>query len=224
VVAHRDHTQASIRLLRRSFESDAYIEALMMQHPNGQVLRVKDNQLFVLYAAGVLASQLSILPFSEQQVREAAIHILKLWIEERDGIGAQEDHEAQEMIRGFIQMNEHRFIRIEEGDDGQETRMQNHTNNPVGYYLKRKGIYAIFPTAWEKEACAGLDKRQVAHKLFHQNYLDAETTNKGGVRKFRKAVKYIVVEGKREGLYCVRDSIRGEIPKDKPITEFVEEQ
>ena len=212
VVADREKTRSDIAVLREEFRADPYIRQLMARNPDGQVVRVKDEQVSILYAAGVLASRFSILPFTEQQVRDAALLVLDLWVDQRGTIGAHEDHEAEEKIRGYIQMNEHRFIRIVEQGDG-EVGKQFRPNNPIGYCLK--DLYALFSAAWETEACAGLDRRQVAQKLFALNYLDAETTRKGGVRKFRKAARYIMVEGRKESLVCIRQTIRGKSQSDE---------
>jgi hypothetical protein len=163
------------------------------------VLRVLD-QISILYATGCLASKLEVFPFSEKQVRNAALLVLELWIQERGGVEAHEDHEAVETIRGFIQVNQFRFITI---DEGEESCRRNAPIKPVGYHLVEDGIFAMFPVVWKQEACAGLDEKQVADKLVALGYLQAEMS-KG---RIRKVAKKVTINSERPRLVCISDRI-----------------
>ena len=110
LVKGKGAAKMAVGALRKDFGADPFIQSLLASDPDGQVLRVLD-QISILYATGCLASKWSVFPFSETQVRNAALLVLELWLKERGGVEAHEDQEAVETIRGFIQVNQSRFIR-----------------------------------------------------------------------------------------------------------------
>ena len=199
IVNAREAAKTTISAFRQDFAADPCNQALLASDPDGQVLRVLD-QISILYATGCLASKLEVFPFSEQQVRNAALLVLELWIQERGGVEAQEDHEAVEAIRGFIQVNQFRFITIA---NEEESCRRNAPIKPVGYHLVEDRIFAIYPTVWKQEACAGLDEKQVAAKLVALGHLQAEMS-KGHIRKVAKKV---TVDGDRQRLVCISEEI-----------------
>jgi putative DNA primase/helicase len=201
IVVANETTQATLTMLRKDFQDGAGPQALLASDPDGQVLRVLD-QVSLLYATGKLASDLKVLPFSEAQIRGAALMVLELWITERGGVGAHEDNEAIEAIRGFVQTNQHRLIRQmshnHSDHDATETKWTNPTK-PIGYCLEEEGLFAIFPRTWKEEACAGLDSRQVAERLFSAGHLHPEMS-KG---RIVKVAKKITVGEERQRLVCI---------------------
>lgn len=176
------------------------------------MLRVRD-QVSILYAAGCLASTLSIFPFSETQVRNAALLVLELWLSERGGVEAHEDREAVEIVRGFIQTNQHRLMRpITDATWSTPPK-------PIGYCLEEGRLFAIFPQTWKEEACLGPDAKQVAERLITAGYLQAETS-KGQISKVAK--KITIGEG-RQRLVCISAAIltvKGE-ERDPLTTKFL---
>ena len=162
------------------------------------MLRVLD-QISILYATGCLASTWSVFPFSETQVRSAAQLVLEQWLKERGGVEAHEEQEAVETIRGFIQVNQSRFIR-RIGDGHWSTPPK-----PVGYHLQESNLFALFPTVWRSEACSRLDDRQVAEKLVAAGYLRAEMS----CGRLSKIARKIMVEDKRQRLVCISEAILG---------------
>jgi len=201
IVVANETTRATLTTLRKDFQDGAGPQALLASDPDGQVLRVLD-QVSLLYATGKLASDLKVLPFSEAQIRGAALMVLELWITERGGVGAHEDNEAIEAVRGFIQTNQHRLIRQmshnHSDHDATETKWTNPTK-PIGYCLEEEGLFAIFPRTWKEEACAGLDSRQVAERLFSAGHLHPEMS-KG---RIVKVAKKITVGEERHRLVCI---------------------
>jgi putative DNA primase/helicase len=207
IVRKVEETKSIVRSLRGAFETDPSIQRLLGSKPDGQVMRVL-NQISINYATGCLASQNAVLPFSEDQVRTAALLLLELWINERGGVEAHEDLEGVEAVRGFIQTNQHRFIKV---GGGSSTWMT--PTKPIGYSLEEGRLFALFPQTWKDEACAGLDPKQVAERLVAAGYLHAEMT-KG---RISKVAKKITVGEDRQRLVCISAdilTINGVDPKD----------
>lgn len=199
IVKGKDAAKMAVCTLRKEFGADPCIQELLASKPDGQVLRVLD-QISILYATGCLASTLSVFDFSGVQVRNAALLILELWLKERGGVEAHEDQEAVETIRGFIQVNQFRFITIA---DEEEAYRRSAPTKPVGYHLVKDRIFAIYPTVWKQEACLGLDEKQVAAKLVALGHLQAEMS-KG---RIKKVAKKVTVDGDRQRLVCISAEI-----------------
>jgi putative DNA primase/helicase len=204
VVKARDETKSTAHSLRKVFENNPGVKKLLGSNPDGQVLRVRD-QISIIYATGCLASKWSVLPFSEDQVRTAALLLLELWINERGGVEAHEDHEAVEAIRGFIQTNQHRLMRPTLCNDpnGDSDAKWITPPKPIGYCLEEGRLFAIFQQTWKNEACAGLDSKQVAERLFAAGYLQPEMS-KG---KMSKPAKKVTVGEERQRLVCISADI-----------------
>jgi putative DNA primase/helicase len=205
IVVAKDAIQATLSGYRKDFQADPCVQALLASDPDGQVLRVLD-QISILYAAGMLASDFKVLPFSEIQIRDAVLMVLELWITERGGVGAHEDQEAVEAIRGFIQTNQHRLMRpmpCDDSDDDASAIKWTNPPKPIGYHLEEEGLFAIFPQTWKNEACAGLDSRQVAERLFAAGHLHPEMS-KG---KMSKPARKVTVGLDRQRLVCISEDI-----------------
>jgi hypothetical protein len=132
--------------------------------------------------------------------------LLEIWINERGGVEAHEDHQAVEAIRGFIQTNQHRLMRptlCSQSDVVPSDTKWTNPSKPIGYFLEEEGLFAIFPQTWKDEACAGLDSRQVAERLVTAGYLHAEMS-KG---RISKAAKKVTVGDERQRLVCIRAAI-----------------
>ena len=198
LINDREAAKTTISELRKAFVEHPSLRALLASGPDGQVLRVLD-QISILYATGCLASQFAVLPFSETQVLNAALLLLELWIKDRGGVTAQEDREAIETIRGFIQVNQFRFTR-RIGDTQWSTPPK-----PVGYYLEEDDIFAIFPLVWKQEACSHLDERLVAEKLVAEGYLRAEMSR----GRISKIAKKITIDNKRDRYVCLSAKLLG---------------
>lgn len=192
LVADKAGAAQSIATWRKEFATHA--ASRLEGDADGQVRRVIDH-IATLYAAGRLACDLKVLPFSAETVRQAATVILEAWIDERGGVAAREASDAIEAVRDFIQINQARFI---DADGGRLPPLK-----PAGYHLLKEDLYAIFPATWRSEVCAGLDARAVADQLHNNGLLIAETS--GG--KIIKVAKKITIGDTRHRLVCVRAKI-----------------
>ena len=139
--------------------------------------------------------------FPRQQVRNAALLVLELWIQERGGVEAQEDQEAVETIRGFIQVNQFRFITI-----ALMTRAVGGTPHQACRISSgEESIFAHLSHGLEAEACSGLDEKQVADKLVAAGYLHAEMS----CGRISKIARKIMIGRQRQRLVCISETILG---------------
>lgn len=124
----------------------------------GQVGRV-GRRFGLVAAAGELCIELGILPWPSGEAVEAARKCLAGWIEQRGGIGNQEEEKTIAQVRRFIELHgESRFTPL--GIEGIETNITSKTINRAGF--RRLGEdgrmeYLISPEAYKSEVCHGLN-------------------------------------------------------------------
>jgi len=139
----KQHSGSCKMVLKSSRVSTTCWAAILMAMCSGVL-----DQISIIFATGCLASRYAVLPFLEDQVRMAALLILELWLNERGGVEAHEDHEAVEVVRGFLQTNQHRLIRQACSSYSDETNSGSRWNTPakrIGFFLEDDDLFAIFP-------------------------------------------------------------------------------
>jgi uncharacterized protein (DUF927 family) len=114
-------------------------------------------------AAGLLATELGILPFEMVGIQHAIETIRDAWL--ADELNLPEDVRGMYNVRAFILKNPDRFSASEMGS-GQ-------VKNLAGYHNAAEGLYLFTPEGF-REACGGVSERVVApalidHRLLHRN-------------------------------------------------------
>ncbi|MCP1214624.1 DUF927 domain-containing protein [Acetobacter orientalis] len=170
---------------------------------DGQVRSVV-RRFGLVAAAGEMAAAYDILPWQRDTAIQAAKICFESWLSERGGTQAAEDREAIEQVRAFIEAHgESRFTNLNRADEG---GLHSRTNNRAGYRRVEDGPddgrweYLIFPEAWRKEVCKGLDAKRAAKVLYEAGHLTA-----GDPGRTTKSVR-IPEEGLKR-FYVLRNSI-----------------
>lgn len=141
---------------------------------DGQVRSVV-RRFGLVAAAGEMAAAYKILPWQHGAATRAAKVCFESWLSDRGGTQAAEDQEAIEQVRAFIEAHgESRFTNLNRADEG---GLHSRTNNRAGYRRVEDGPddgrweYLIFPEAWRKEVCKGLDAKRAAKVLYEAGHL-----------------------------------------------------
>ncbi|MEO6118599.1 MAG: DUF927 domain-containing protein [Methylotenera sp.] len=139
---------------------------------DGQVLRIA--QRFALFAAiGEFAISEKILPWSEGEAIKGVSTCFTSWLNERGGIGAQENDVAIAQVRRFIEMNgDSRFTNW--SNTSEFNSNERPTINRAGFKRQTddgRTEYIIFPEVWKTEICSGLSHNQVSKALIEAGLL-----------------------------------------------------
>ena len=158
----------------------------------GQVRSVA-ARFALIGAAGELARDYSVLPWSEREAMRAAGACFKAWLAERGGAGAGEDAAALAQVRAFLEAHgESRFTPLfpppPDAQAGTEPTAPDfaRTVNRAGWRRRVPGAagkgerweYLILPGTWKAEVCKGLDAKRTAELLVARGLLTPGTDNR----------------------------------------------
>lgn len=184
LITHRSTALTEMRKV-----SEAFKAKVLKDYPkaDGQVQRANDRFSLVL-AAGHMAIEWGLLPWSNADLTKAVNEVLKLWLEKRGTAGAAERNEAITRVRKFVTVNgSGRFEKSEWHDQGvigsgwklvPVQRIQNR----AGWYQPPRsgapGIYWIAKDVWNTEIMAGLDPHKAATDLIDAGFMNASPNRK----------------------------------------------
>ncbi len=163
-------------------------DGFLAQHvPEGAAGQVRSvaSRFALIGAAGELARDYGVLPWSEGEAMRAAGACFAAWIMERGGAGAEEDAQAVACVRAFIEVHgESRFTEVSDVPAGSDAPAS--VSEPRGT-VRRAGFrrrtttvdglqweYLILPEVWKNEVCKGLDPKHVASALKKRMLLRVE--------------------------------------------------
>ncbi|MDR3571910.1 MAG: DUF927 domain-containing protein, partial [Candidatus Pacebacteria bacterium] len=198
--------------------------AFMKKHvppkSDGQVLRGA-QRFAVIAAAGELAIDFGLVPWTQGDASKAAAWALAQWIDQRGGTGAAEKDQAIRQVRLFLELHSetrfdlldtyHQKIAEKVGDNEierivEKKKQQVGFRNRAGYRSEKDAEYYVLPEVWRDEVCKGLDPQAVARTLFENGML------RKGAKNELQIVKRI--KGNAEGendarrrVYAINDSI-----------------
>jgi uncharacterized protein (DUF927 family) len=139
-------------------------------------------------AAGLLAVELGILPFTVDEVSAAVTEVYTAWLQEARSV--PDVVRSIESIRDFIlKHREGRFRKLEASDSSYQMR------DLAGYWDEERGLYLLTPEGF-KEACGGHDPKQVAAELSKRGLLfknDSRPQSKHVVTKGSKQLRFYAV-------------------------------
>ena len=201
-------------MLVSAFTDDVLKARRAANLPLGQIERVAER-LGVIAAAGELAGEFGIVPWTPGEATAAAKGALELWIAARGGEKPFEEDQAIKIVRKAIEA--HGDSRFDELDRVySETDLDTYGKGPYPVrdrlgYRKGKGEtqrWLIFPQAWRDEVCAGLDAEFVAGILKTRRMLETEPD---------RITKQVKVFGKNKRFYVVTpDIFEGEDCSNSP--------
>ena len=150
-----------------------FIKAHAPEGCSGQVIRAL--QRFALIAtAGELAIEWKIFPWSTGSVRKSAQFGMEKWIEQRGGIGDQEQVNAINRLMEFIERKENRFYNL----DNREARLP---NDIAGYrWYQRETdehFYGFIPEVFQREICRTLNANAVKNELLQKGWMGMTRMN-----------------------------------------------
>jgi uncharacterized protein (DUF927 family) len=134
---------------------------------DGQVQRAA-RRFALIVAAGALAHEFGIVPWSPDQITQAALWALGQWVEHRGGSGPAEERQAIEQVQAF--MAAHGSSRFEPDVTDGSVRVFNRAGWIKGHDDNRR--YLVSTSAWKDEVCAGLNPRFVAEVLAGHGMLE----------------------------------------------------
>lgn len=150
------------------------------------------RRIAVVAAAGILAAELKILPFTRQDVLAGAVYVAKQWFGDVTNLPPQ--ILGVLAIREFITANEARFRPA--GEDRAVRDQVGFTTYTVEsgkklFLLTRTGLY---------EACRGYDVRSVLRELKQSKFLFIQEAGK-------MTSKHTIKGSGRQSLYAIREAI-----------------
>jgi len=155
-----------------------FLDGLLPEDANGQVQRVA-GRFALVAAAGELATEFKITGWPAGEAIDGTQACFKAWLKERGGHGSQEEREALQQVRHFIEVHgESRFAPWVQDD-----RYRN-THQRVGFRKASDsgGIeFFILIESFKRDVCEGLDWRFVAGVLKRHGWL--VTDAKGGMTR-----------------------------------------
>lgn len=146
---------------------DAFERQAVPSGSDGQVQRAA-RRFALFVAAGALAHELGIVPWTSEQITRAALWALGQWVEHRGGSGPVEERQAVEQVQAF--MAAHGSSRFERDTQDGEARVVNRAGWVRGHGDDRR--YLVSPSAWTNEVCAGLNPRFAAEMLAKAGMLE----------------------------------------------------
>lgn len=132
----------------------------------GQDMRAFERFMFVGFA-GELAIKYGIVCWSPDTAYQAAVSCFNSWLEDKEGVGDDENRQILEQARSFLELHGHsRFFDLNGFSDQK-------VNNMAGYKTAYKDeiTFYISPTVFKNEICKGFSRRTVISVLIDSGYL-----------------------------------------------------
>ncbi|MBJ2153864.1 DUF927 domain-containing protein [Paracoccus sp. IB05] len=182
--ASRNYGHPSIAFLKKLVEDQsgnvervaelmkAFQEKNMAAGADGQVSRVL-ARFALAAAAGELALEFNVLPWTSGDAFAAAKTCFDAWIVGRGGTDAAEDREAISVVRRFLEAHGASRFELVQGDlETPDQTIDTRVINRAGFVRVRNGEreYIFLPEAW-KEVCAGMDPGRVARVLVGRSFM-----------------------------------------------------
>lgn len=182
------------------FESEA-----CPRHADGQVKRVA-NRFGLAAAAGELAVEMGILPWTSGSALRACTLCFWDWVSYRGGLRSAETYAALARVRDFLAL--HGSSRFEEWSEAKRDRI----HNRAGYRRYQEGtvLYLVYPCVFKSELCSGGDPSAVARNLYERGHLIPNAPN--DLSKGHK----LQSEGTTVRFYTIKASILADSFEDSP--------
>ncbi len=133
----------------------------------GQDLRAFERFMFVGFA-GELATKYGITGWKEGALYHAALKCFHAWLEEKGGVGDDENKQILEQAKGFFELHGcSRFYELN-GLEGQKV-----INNMAGSKDSHQDavMFYVSPSAFQNEICKGFNRKTVIELLIKNGFL-----------------------------------------------------
>jgi len=167
---------------------DGFIATNVPPGSDGQVLRAA-QRLGLIGAAGEIARQFGICPWSEGAAFRAAKWALRRWIDNRGGTDATEVRLAVEQVRRFIEA--HGESRFESLDDERQITVNNRAGWRTGKGDNQEWL--VPPETWKAEICVGMDAVAVARVLVDQGIMRRVSDSYQSVRRIAGSSRRVYI-------------------------------
>lgn len=154
---------------------------------------------------GMLATKYGITGWDNVDIMDSIMKNFNSWLEDKGGIGSQEDKQALNQIRIFFEKyGDSRFQYMDSGSPWPEK-----VNERAGYRTKRYGesVFYVFKTYFEEVIARGLDIKHVKNLLRNQGILETDKDRK-------RFDKNVCINGKTKRMYVINNKIFGEEEND----------
>ncbi|MBT6739558.1 MAG: DUF927 domain-containing protein [Nitrospina sp.] len=147
------------------------------------------QRLALVMVAGKLVTEFDIIPFKNEEINHAILHIRNVWLKGQDS----QSHSIRGInaIREFIVRHQSRF---EDSSNSKSSQIR----DLVGYFDKDDNLFLFTPEGF-KEACKGLSFKEIQEDLRKKGFLRINEGNRftykkqiSGLGRFR----FYAVEGK----------------------------
>ncbi len=154
---------------------------------------------------GLLATKYGITGWDNVDIMESIMKNFTSWLENKGGVGSQEDKQALKQIQIFFEKyGDSRFHYIHDGTPWPEK-----INERAGYRADRYGqsIFYVFKNYFEEVVARGLDIKHVKNLLRDQGILETDKDHK-------RFDKNVCIKGKTRRMYVINHKIFGEEEND----------
>lgn len=191
LVANRE---AITLLIRDAVEQ--FTEEHSRGEPDGQVVRVITH-FGILACAGELATSMGILPWEEGEATNAVIACMKVWLDNRGGVGSGEMLMAVKQVRdNLVRLGTKHFDLWTQGEGRDKGHVDRKSLDQWGYRttLRDETHFLATPEGFQK-LCGGFDKKATAKELIRLGMLLPDNSGKSS------ALFDVPGEAKRERYY-----------------------
>jgi uncharacterized protein (DUF927 family) len=166
---------------------DGFMGKALAARSGGQLARAA-QRFGLIAAAGEIAIELGVLPWTAGEAEEAALWAFKQWREAHGGATSLEERAAIAQVRRYIEsFGESRFDPLGGSTDEPSFDMDAKRAALRAGFRKGQGDdrrWLVFPEMWKTDVCEGLDPTMVAATLAKHGMLE-----RGDSRNLAKLVK-----------------------------------
>ncbi len=158
---------------------DAFVARHVPAGADPQVVEVA-RRLALVGAAGELAAELGVVPWSDGEATRAAAVMFAAWRDRRGGTGSTEEAEHLDRVRAFLTMHGQSRMQALQVNPG--TNALEEAHDPARPVINRVGwrermangsvVYYFATATWRDEVCNGLDAGAVARTLIAAGHME----------------------------------------------------
>lgn len=189
------HVIEDMQTIRHQYEEE--YQRLKFKHlpdnSESQDLRAFEKFMFVGFA-GELATKYGITGWQEGASYDAALKCFHAWLEEKGGVGDDENKQILEQAKGFFELHGCSRFFDPKGFEGQRVV------NMAGYKESDRCsvTFYVFPTVFKKEICKGFNRKTVIQLLIKHGFLQLDHNGEYRQQKWTSQgnSKVYVISGK----------------------------
>jgi len=161
-----------------------FMDDNMVQDMDGQVRRVA-NRFALTATAGLIATELGILPWPEDEAYRSACVCFQAWLAQRGGTNAGEEIRGVEQVVRLLQLDgEQRFVSWDDGPNGHQS-VEEAKSRMLGWRKLEKGYNWTFyaHASGFAELISGFNRNQIVSALIAKGILKPGENGEPTVRE-----------------------------------------